>query len=511
MEGRKKKAARNIAFGLIGQVITMVMSFVSRTVFLYCFSQEYVGVVSLFSGVFSFLTLADLGMEASLTVKLYHALAANDHAMLKSLLAYYKRIFNIIALVIFGAGLALLPFLDFFVDLPENVPNIELIYVLSLLNASISYLYVYKKTLFIADQKKYITDIIQYGISLTECVVAVPVLLLSRSYIVYLILQSFFKLLYNFMVMLYAKKTYSEVENAQRYALNSAIRQAIGSDMRAISLHRIGDVISSNSWSILVSAFVNVVTAGIYSNYQLIINYTKVIMDKIYYALSPSIGNLIATENSENVYNFFEKMLFISFVMTCFFGTGLLCMLNPFIYIWLGDSFILPHDAVIISIVNFYLVNMRKPVLIFKEAYGLFQRDRFRPLVESFINIATALVLCNVLDWGIVGVLLGISIAYMLTTFWVEPYILFKYGLKHEILSYFKQYIGYALCTTAVMVISVFLCGLIPAGILGFILSGIICTLVSLMTIVLLFHKTAAYQWTWQLFLRVFRRFCVRH
>lgn len=186
-------------------------------------------------------------------------------------------------------------------------------------------------------------------------------------------------------------------------------------------------------------------------------------------------------------------------------------MLNPFIYIWLGDTFILPRNTVIISIVNFYLVNMRKPVLIFKEAYGLFQRDRFRPLVESFINIATALVLCNVLDWGIVGVLLGISIAYMLTTFWVEPYVLFKYGLKHEILSYFKQYIGYALCTTAVMMISSFLCGLMPAGILGFILSGIICMLVSLVTIVLLFHKTTAYQWTWQLFLRVFRKFCVKH
>ena len=54
MEGRKKKAARNIAFGMIGQIITMALSFVSRTVFLYCFSQEYVGVVSLFSGIFSF-------------------------------------------------------------------------------------------------------------------------------------------------------------------------------------------------------------------------------------------------------------------------------------------------------------------------------------------------------------------------------------------------------------------------------------------------------------------------
>lgn len=510
MEGRKKKAARNIAFGMIGQIITMALSFVSRTVFLYCFSQEYVGVVSLFSGIFSFLTLADLGMEASLTVKLYHALAANDHAMLKSLLTYYKRIFNIIALVIFGAGLVLLPFLGIIVDLPANIPNIKLIYTLSLLNSSISYLYVYKKTLFIADQKKYITDVIQYGISLIECAVAIPVLLLSRSLIVYLIFQCLFKLLYNFAVMFFAKKTYSEIENAEEYVLNRRLRQAISSDMRAISLHRIGDVISSNSWSILVSAFVNVVTAGIYSNYQLIINYTKVIMDKVYYALSPSIGNLIATENSENVYSVFEKMLFISFIMTCFLGTGLLCMLSPFIQIWLGDTYILPYNVVIISIVNFYLVNMRKPVLIFKEAYGLFQRDQIRPLVESFINILIALVLCNVLDWGIVGVLLGISIAYMATTFWVEPYVLFKYGLKRDMRIYFKQYIGYAFCTSIVMTISVFLCGLMPVGILGFILSGIICTFVSLATIVLLFHKTTAYQWMWQSLLRMSRRFFVR-
>lgn len=511
MEGRKKKAARNIVFGLIGQGLTMVISFISRTVFLYCFSQEYIGIVSLFSGIFSFLSLADLGMEASLTVKLYRALADNDYSKLKSLLAYYKRIFNLIALVIFCAGLILLPFLGIIVDLPENVQNIKLIYVLSLLNASVSYLYVYKKTLFIADQKKYITDIIQYCVSLIECAVEIPLLLLSHSYIFYLIFQCLFKMLYNIAIMFYAKKAYIEVEMAKEYSLNYSMRQAIRSDMKAISLHRIGDVINSNSWSILVSAFVNVVSAGIYSNYQLIINYTKIIMDKVYYALSPSIGNLIATENSERVFDFFKKMLFISFVMSCFFGTGLLCMLNSFIRLWLGNTFVLSNNVVIVSIVNFYLVNMRKPVLIFKEAYGLFQKDRFRPLLESFINIGTAFILCNILNWGIVGILLGISISYMLTTFWIEPYILFKYGLKRDMLIYFKQYICYALCTMVVMVISVFLCDLMPVGILGFILSGIICTFVSLLAFVLLFHKTAAYQWTWRLFSDAFRRFYMRH
>ena len=52
MEGRKEKASRNIIVGLIGQIITMVLSFVSRTVFLYCFTKEYVGISSLFSGIF---------------------------------------------------------------------------------------------------------------------------------------------------------------------------------------------------------------------------------------------------------------------------------------------------------------------------------------------------------------------------------------------------------------------------------------------------------------------------
>ena len=495
MEGRKTKAARNIAYGLLGQVITIILSFISRSVFLYCFTKEYVGISSLFAGILSFLSLADLGMEASMTVKLYRPLAEENWPLIKALLGYYKRIFNVIALVIFGAGLLLLPVLDMIVDIPENVEHVKLIYVLTLANSSVTYLFIYKKILFIADQKKYITDITQYCVTFSEYAVLIPLLLITRSYILYLLTQCGFKLIYNFVIMALAKKKYVEVDAAQEIKLDDTIKRSIGSDMRAISLHRIGDVVSTHSWTILVSSCVNVVTAGLYSNYQLIIGYVKVIMDKVLYALSPSIGNMIVTETEDAVYGFFEKMMFMSFAMTCICGNCLLCLLNPFIDLWIGDTFQLTYGVVMVSVINFYLVNMRKPVLIFKEAYGFFKQDRFRPLIESGISIMASLFLCLAAKLELAGVLLGTTFAYLVTTFWIEPWILFRNGFHKKCRLYFVKYVGYIAFTTAIMLLSASVCGLLESGFFTFILSGMVSVAVPAGGIFLVFRRTEEYRW----------------
>lgn len=495
MESRKRKATRNIAFGLVGQLITMAMSFVSRTVFLYCFTKEYAGLVSLFSGIFSFLTLADLGMEASLTVKLYHPLASNDYVRIKALLGYYRKVFLVIAAVIFSVGLALLPFLGVLVDLPDNIPNINLIYVLSLLNSSVSYIFIYKKILFIADQKKYVTDVIQYIVTFCEYAVLIPLLLITHSYILYLIVQCCFKLLYNFCVMLHAKKQYRNVENAKNCSLDKASKSSIRSDMGAISFHRVGDVINANSWSLLVSACVSLTVAGLYSNYQLIITYVKVMMDKVYYAISPSVGNLIATESDDRVNLIFERMLFVSFVMSCICGNCLLCLLTPFIKIWLGNTFLLPFEVVLISVINFYIVSMRKPVLIFKEAYGFFKQDKYRPIIESGISVLSSLYLCKKMGLGVSGILMGISISYFLTTFWIEPYILYGKGLHKNVRIYFTTYFSYVVSSVAIMSISAIISSFIKQNIIGFLFTGFICVAIPFVAIICIYYRTEVCQW----------------
>ena len=495
MEGRKTKAIRNIVFGVVGQFITMALSFISRSIFLYCFTKEYVGVSSLFSGVFSFLTLADLGMEASMTVRLYKPLAEKNWPTIKAYLNYYKKIFNVIAFTIFGAGMALLPFLNLIVDIPENVDNVTLIYFLTLLNTSVTYLFIYKKILFVADQKKYITDITQYCVTFAEYVVLMPTLLITKSYILYLALQCIFKIVYNFAIMLRAKKAYKEVDASEAAVFGDEIKHGISSDMGAISLHRLGDVVSAHSWTILVSSCVSVVTAGLYSNYQLIIGYVKVMLDKFFYAISPSVGNLIATEKNDVVQNMFDKMLFMSFVMTCFCSCCLTCLLNPFIELWIGTSYQLAYCVVIIAVINFYLTNMRKPVLIFKEAYGFFKNDRFRPLIESAISVTASLILCLAFKMELVGVLLGTVVAYMTTTFWIEPYILYRHGFKSSCRIYFVKYIKYTLFTSAMITVAVLATHFFSHTVMGFIVSMVTSAAIPVVGIYVIYRRTDEFKW----------------
>lgn len=506
MEGRKKKATRNMLCGFMGQGINIVLSFLNRTIFLYCFTKEYVGISSLFTGIFSFLSLADLGMEASMTVKLYKPLAENNQNEIRAILTYYKKIFNVIALVIAGCGTCLLPFLKYLVDIPNNVENVGLIYILSLMNTVATYFFIYRKILFVADQKKYITDIIQYLITFLEYIVLIPVLLFTKSYILYLILQIVFKLSYNTIVMMYATKKYSYLGSNEKCELSINVKESIKKDMKAISLHRFGDVVNAQSWTLIASSFINIVTVGMYANYQMIINYVKVMMDKVFYSLSPSIGNLIVTEKKEDVISFFKKMLFVSFVLTSVCGTCLLCLLNPFIDLWIGDKYLLGFNIVVISIVNFYIVNMRKTVLIFKEAYGFFTQDRFRPIIESVLSIFTSILLVVVFDMGLSGVLLGTVVAYMSTTFWIEPLILFRDGFRESSKVYFNLYFKYLITTITLMSGTYLICQIMQKGFLAFLGKAMLSVLIPVIIIIVFFHHTEEYKWLFGLAKNIVKR-----
>ena len=216
---------------------------------------------------------------------------------------------------------------------------------------------------------------------------------------------------------------------------------------------------------------------------------------------------MIVTEEKKTVYGFFNKMLFAAFALTVFCGNCLLCLLNPFIRIWLTESYLLPQTVVIVAIISFYLTSMRKPVLIFKEAYGFFKNDRYRPLLESGINIAISLGLCKGLGLGLEGILLGPVLSYLLSAFWIEPYILFKNGFRMELGLYFKRYAIYAVFATSVFSLTATICKWISPSIKGFLLSGVLCVLVACGSIIVVFGRTEEFKWFSDIALRVIKRF----
>ena len=130
------------------------------------------------------------------------------------------------------------------------------------------------------------------------------------------------------------------------------------------------------------------------------------------------------------------------------YGFSTICLFvlfNPFIELSFGADYLFDPAVVFIIVFNFYLTGMRQAVLTFRDAFGIYWQDRYKPLFESVINLVVSISFAYL--WGIFGVFMGTAISTLTTCFWVEPYILYKYAFQSSVKTYFVRYGLYTLAT----------------------------------------------------------------
>lgn len=76
-------------------------------------------------------------------------------------------------------------------------------------------------------------------------------------------------------------------------------------------MHKLGGVVVNNTDNLLISSFVGVVSAGIYSNYFLIIGSVRQVLDQVFQGVAASVGNLGAMESKEKVQKIFELLFLL--------------------------------------------------------------------------------------------------------------------------------------------------------------------------------------------------------
>ena len=98
-------------------------------------------------------------------------------------------------------------------------------------------------------------------------------------------------------------------------------------------------------------------------------------------------------------------------------------------------------SIVFLLVLNFYVLGMQSVTNSFRNAYGLFWIAKYRPIIMVIINIVISVVLVQFI--GIEGVLIGTLISRLVTTAWLDPYIVHKYGFEISPKSYYIDYLKY--------------------------------------------------------------------
>lgn len=491
---RTKMSIHNLRVALFGQILGLLISFVSRTFFINILGSEYLGISGLFTNILTTLSLVELGVGPAITYSLYKPLAENDQEKIKSLMVLYKKVYNIIGILIATLGLIFTPFIETLIKDVPDIQNIHLIYILFVLNTSLSYFFVYKRNLIIANQQRYIATIYRYSFFFILNVFQIIGLYIYKNYFLYLILQVIFTLLENITVAKKVDKLYPYLQDKKVNRLDKVTINEIKRNTKAMLLHKVGSNVVNSTDNILISAMVGLRAVGLYSNYFLIMNALNIIIGQLFTALTASVGNLGATDTNNRSYFIFRCVNFIDFWIYGFSAICLYFLFNPFISLWLGSDMLFSRNIVTVLVINFYIQGMRKSVLTFRDALGLYWYDRYKPLFESVINLVASLILVEKI--GLSGIFIGTLISTMTTCFWVEPYVLYKKGFRLPLKSYFIDYIIYSGVTLiAGFVTNLFIRLVSNTNVVSFLISMLICLIVPNVIFLLLFYKKREFKY----------------
>lgn len=452
MKSRAYYSAKNLAFALTAQGLDSILTFIARTVFIYTLGKTYLGMNGLFSDLLTLLSLAELGCGTAIIYAMYKPAAQGDERKLAALLNLYKKIYITLGLGISAAGLCLIPFLNFFLSDMPDIPELPLIYVLYLFNTTSSYFFSYKKSILTAYQIHHIVSKITMITVLTQNLLQMAVLLLTHNFLLYLMIQLAATFFSNMAISIYVDRHFTFLREYNKEKLDKESKVDIIKNIKAMFLDKLSSAVVTSTDNMLISKFVSTIVLGYYSNYTLFVTIIRNIMLRISDALTGSVGNLVSSENPKHAKKIFEELLFMNFWIIAVFSILLFCFINPFITLWIGDSYLLQLPIVFLICLNMYMRYIRNTQLIFIDTYGLFQEIRIKCISEALINLVVSLILLVPLHMGVSGVLLGTFISNITTNFWFEPYIIYKKKFQEPLRGYFGKfflYLGVTLATGA--------------------------------------------------------------
>lgn len=456
---RLKNTMYNSTISIGGYIVTTILNYIVRMFFVNYLSVEYLGVNGLFTNIIQILSFAELGIGTALTFAMYKPLAENDEKKLSIIMNLFKKTYFIIGSVIFISGMLLMPFLKYIIVDSPNINNISLIFGLFIFNTAVTYFFSYKKSFLIADQKMYITLLFQYAFQIGLSIVQILILVLTQNYYVYLIIQIVFNVGQNFIVSKYADKHYPFLQKRVRGKLEKNERENIFKNIKGLISTKIGSVIVLGTDNIIISSFIGISAVGVYSNYTLITKAVKTIIAQVFSSATASVGNLNVSDDNNKLANTYWNMSFLGYSLTIFCVICLYFLINPFIKMTLGNEYILNNFIIVAIMIEFYLDMIRHPNLIFIEALGLYWYLRYKSVIEAIINLIISIILVN--KYGIIGVIIGTICSNLFVCFWLEPYILFKNGLKIPLKKYFGRFAYFTLLGLLIFFIVAFFDSLI--------------------------------------------------
>lgn len=431
-ESRVHKTILNAKVNLFFYMITLIISFVSRKIFLDCLGAEFIGLVGTLGNILGYLNLAEFGILNCISFLLFKPLQTDNRRDINEILSVLGYLYLWIGIIILFGGIVVSAFFPLMFDNTNLGLGIVYFSFFSLLSSSlIGYFINYRQIILTADQKNYLVAVYLQSFSIFKVILQVVLAYNYKNLYIWVGVEFLFSILGCIVLNWKINKVYPWLKtNIKNGKMLLTKYPAILKNTKQIFIHKIKDFLLTKSDELFVFVFVSLKMVAYYGNYILIITKLTTLFSSVSGSVGASIGNLVAENNKKNIMKIFWEYVTIQHTIAAVISFSIYSFLEPFIFNWLGPEYVMDHLILVLLVIYIYITNSRTPIDIFNHAYGHYA-DVWAAWVELIINVSVTIFAG--LKWGIVGILLGKIISLILIVVFWKPYYLFSSGFKQSI------------------------------------------------------------------------------
>lgn len=437
MSERVHRSIMNIKVGMVFYVLSLLLAFFSRKIFLDCLGAEFIGLTGMLMNIMSFLSVAELGIGTSIVYFLYKPLQEDNHEKINEVMSMLAFLYRCIGGVILTGGLFISIFFPWwFGGLEIGLSLVYFAFYSFLLSSAAGYIFNYKQLLVSANQRQYMVSAYFQTIGIVQSITQILLAWYYRNLWLWVVVGLVFTIIGIITFNIRIRQLYPWLNiSLNEGRLNLKHYPEVLKKTRQVFIHKIKDLILYRSDEIMVGMFVSVVKVAFYGNYTMIISKLNVMVNILSDGLSAGVGNLLAEGNEHNIMKVFWEMTAARFYIMGIIIFSLIMFFQPFIGCWLGHQYQLSDTIVYLLVLNLFIRYQSASVYIYMGSAGLFD-DIWAAWTELALNLSLTIVLAPF--YGIAGILTAKIISFgIISTFW-KPYYVFNNALHKSVWEYWR-------------------------------------------------------------------------
>lgn len=397
--GKETKRYVGIMCSLLMYFFYVILLTVRTKMLIVSYGSEVNAVFQTSGQIFTYLILFESGMGAAYQFKLYEPVNCKDSKKIACLFAGLKKSMQKIAMKMTAVLLVIsvaYPFIMNRVSISFMKAGL-ILFLLGIRFVIPYFVSIAAKTLLNVYDYKYVVDNVDsLGYIVITTVEILAIALLHWSVYSVLLIGCIGNIVIGLIYAFLIQRVCTGIQ--ERKAVPDFEPEGMTKD---ILLHQITGLLNSNIDTIILS-IANIMLVTPYHAYYSTMNYFSQVINKINENYRTKIGMKIK-QRDKDLYGYFQLLQAFHMVAAIVSVSVFVLNINSFIYLWIGEEFLLSNICVILLALCLMLRMTINIIFLVRDGAGLYKESKWFSFREGIVNLILSIILVHF--WGIEGIL----------------------------------------------------------------------------------------------------------